>query len=1107
MPKIYTAKRTLLLFCLMAFTGLAHAQFTLYQRMFYTGIPYNLTPYLTRYVLDYNAATEGSNGNACTPNPANLQQYAAIGLASPGQPVSFDVELNQGWPAYNTAAFTDTLNNYIQIVNDFKAYNTTSKVGFYAVPPQQIYNTFSNVNSSFAPTAQAMTPLANAVDYYSPDFYNYGSIDTAAWRKAADTTLAVIREYYGTSKPVYPYISPIIGSAMIDSVAWLYNLNYLYTHTQGALLWSGYTPNWDPNAPWWRCTKMFLVDKGLVPPFVLDNFTITPSTSGNMSLQWTTSSDTVSTYFVVQRSTDSIHFTSVSGQISKNGYSFSQNQYAFTDSAARPSTGNSVYYRLAITDAYNNVTYSAVYKFTKSMFRSAGGGVNADLDSTTNWQAFNGTTWTPATVSPANSFAQEDTIIIRAGDTWQDPESSLYITTGVTLIDSGSVGTIGGGLTNHEILVLAGTTPVTLPGSASLAGGSWGNLVIDDTAGVTITQSSGDNLVHVDSLALQTGLLTVTAGGGHAVALYLDGPVSVGSGSITVGGAGGIIADGTVPQVLPSGIFQNNTVPALTLSNTQGVTCGGPLTVTGTTHLTTQTAFSVSGNYTPDSLTVDTLGSYTPLTVSGIASLAGVLTIKHFATGPVAGQQYVILSADSLTGSLAATPVLPSGYAGTVANVGHTVVLTVGAPYAFTDSLLTTADAFVKSGTGNATTNYGTASYLGVVSGYYQTYLKFNISSITAPVSNAQLRLYNENAVSTTWQLYKVNAAGNNWTETGITWNNQPAADTLLATLNSPSGSGYVYWDITAKLDSLLPTAGGTISFRVVSTTSVYDAFSSKENPVPQEAPYLMLNKTAPANDSIQATADAFVKSSTPTTNYGYNSYLAADNNFYNTYLKFDLQGNKGRVLDAMLRLYSLAGASTQWQLYKVNNDTWTESGLTWNNQPGGDTLLATITAPASAGFVYWDIAQELQHIGTDSTLSLEVVATAGVYSAFGSRQGTSSQAPRIVYTTDTSGAGTLAVVPLREWITAVTEDKPDTAAAGSLKIYPNPASGSCFITSPRLINTIALYDNRGRLVRAVGSLQVYQYTLNLEGLSSGLYYLRINKEPVGTAGKVVKVE
>ncbi|MFC0182047.1 DNRLRE domain-containing protein [Pseudarcicella hirudinis] len=69
--------------------------------------------------------------------------------------------------------------------------------------------------------------------------------------------------------------------------------------------------------------------------------------------------------------------------------------------------------------------------------------------------------------------------------------------------------------------------------------------------------------------------------------------------------------------------------------------------------------------------------------------------------------------------------------------------------------------------------------------------------------------------------------------------------------------------------------------------------------------------------------------------------------------------------MNAKLRLYSGSTAATQWQLYRSNVNSWTETGITWNNKPAGDTLLSTISG--AAGYVYWDITKQLQYLPSDS--------------------------------------------------------------------------------------------------------------------------------------------
>lgn len=1094
MAKKYSAIVILLFFSLL-YSSFLNAQFKLYQRIFLTGTPSSLAPYLTPYTLDYNAAIGGSNGGACKPDTANIRQFATAGLSSPATPVNFDVEL-KSWPGYTTQAFTDSLNNYISIVQHFKAINNLSPVSFYAVPPQQIYNNYNLVNANFAPTAQAMLPLANVVDYYSPDFYNYGSNDTVSWRKAVDTTLAVIKKYYDTSKPIYPYISPSLD-AFIDSTVWLYDLEHLYTRTKGALLWTKYSPNWDDNAPWWRCTKMFLVKKGLVPPLVIDSFNVSPIiiTGPGLPIQWTTSSDTISKYFVLQRSSDSINFTSVSGQIYKLGYSFNLNQYRFTDTSVVPQTGKTIYYRLAITDINNNVSYSPLMYYTKSIYRSAGGNVSVDLTSASNWQEYDGTNWVAVSAAPSTNLGRGDTVIVRPGDTWN---AGAYeaLPSGAVLIDSGFTGSYSYSFTNSGTISFSGSAQQVIPGASILPYRTlnWGNFVINNASGVKCTEPSTDNVIHVNALSLNSGTFTVNADAGHAAGLYLDGPVSVGSGHIAITASGlnkGVIVNGTTAQTLPSGTFLNNTISTLQLSNPLGVTYGGPLTVSNKTELVRPASFTVNGNLSLDSLIIDTLKTTTTVSVSGTATLAGALAIKTFATTPSSGQQFTLISAGSISGSFASVT-FPSGYSGTVSKIGNNLVLTMssahpisGAIYEIKTSINNTSNLDVKNG--------DTANYTKV-----QLYADNSTTSQQWKVVSVGGGYYKLISQKNTTKCLDVYAAGNtNGTQVDIYTDNGTNAQKWLIT--NVTGDYYTLSPACAPDKSLDDSAALTTNGNKIEIWSSNGANAQKW--------LFQLISPPAATDSISAAADAFVKSGTgnATTNYGYNSYLAAYNGYYNSYLKFNLKSVHGNVQFAQLRLYSLAGATTQWQVYKVNNNSWTESGITWNNQPNGDSLLATITAPSSAGFVYWDITPQLQHIASDSTLSLEVIASAYTYSSFGSRQGTASQQPMIVYSTDTTGSGSMRVI--------TTALKPTDASKilgssdeSTLNIYPNPARTNSTVSCNEIIKSINVYNASGSLIKVVENVNSKQYNINLNDMPQGAYFIVINNNKSQQRKKLIKV-
>ena len=80
-------------------------------------------------------------------------------------------------------------------------------------------------------------------------------------------------------------------------------------------------------------------------------------------------------------------------------------------------------------------------------------------------------------------------------------------------------------------------------------------------------------------------------------------------------------------------------------------------------------------------------------------------------------------------------------------------------------------------------------------------------------------------------------------------------------------------------------------------------------------------------------TADAYVYSGGPTTNYGSSAVLKVRINVYRTYLKFTVSGLSRRPTSAKLRLWVTNPSSASGSVYKVSN-AWTESGITWRNAP-----------------------------------------------------------------------------------------------------------------------------------------------------------------------------
>lgn len=324
---------------------------------------------------------------------------------------------------------------------------------------------------------------------------------------------------------------------------------------------------------------------------------------------------------------------------------------------------------------------------TTNLWRSSNAGVTVDLGSSANWQNYNGSTWVNATTVASGNLVATDTIIIMPNDTWVNNIAATSIPTGAVLIDSSALfGTFSttNKFTNNGKIIFAGSSLQTIPGQSAIGlpgnggGTSWGDLIIDNTAGVTSTQNG--NFFHVNNIELKSG--TFTAGSSGGLSFYLDGEIIPGAGRITSAATGtnfGAFMAGNTTQTIPANSFVSNTVATLQVGFLgKSINSVGPLTISAKLQMQKGTTLTNTGaitinNYTIDSLTVGTV----PVTATGTATLSGAVVITKFSGYPFAGQKITVLTAGSISGAFTSAATLPSGYTGTVANVGNTVVLTI----------------------------------------------------------------------------------------------------------------------------------------------------------------------------------------------------------------------------------------------------------------------------------------------------------------------------------------------------------------------------------------------------------------------------------------------
>jgi hypothetical protein len=130
----------------------------------------------------------------------------------------------------------------------------------------------------------------------------------------------------------------------------------------------------------------------------------------------------------------------------------------------------------------------------------------------------------------------------------------------------------------------------------------------------------------------------------------------------------------------------------------------------------------------------------------------------------------------------------------------------------------------------------------------------------------------------------------------------------------------------------------------------------------------------AGAEETVTLTVaeDSYVSSGSTGSNYGTASLLGVDGSPTQiSYLKFDLGAYAGRAITgATLQLRATSSGSSGTQNVKlVSDDSWTETGITYNNKPTLGTAVGTL-GPTSSNTNY-NVTLTAGSLPTDRFLSL----------------------------------------------------------------------------------------------------------------------------------------
>lgn len=154
-------------------------------------------------------------------------------------------------------------------------------------------------------------------------------------------------------------------------------------------------------------------------------------------------------------------------------------------------------------------------------------------------------------------------------------------------------------------------------------------------------------------------------------------------------------------------------------------------------------------------------------------------------------------------------------------------------------------------------------------------------------------------------------------------------------------------------------------------TANDVDAFSIRATPpTPTHVPTNTVTPTPTATPSPTPTspstggtftftplADAYVNAGSPTSNYGSSTTLRTDASpDLHSYLRFDVQGLSGAVTKATLRVYANSPSSLGCIASRVDDNTWTEATINYNNAPAVGNALGSSGAFGGAEWINIDV-------------------------------------------------------------------------------------------------------------------------------------------------------
>lgn len=185
--------------------------------------------------------------------------------------------------------------------------------------------------------------------------------------------------------------------------------------------------------------------------------------------------------------------------------------------------------------------------------------------------------------------------------------------------------------------------------------------------------------------------------------------------------------------------------------------------------------------------------------------------------------------------------------------------------------------------------------------------------------------------------------------------------------------------------------------------------------------------------------ADAYVNSRYPKRNFGSARNLEAlVSPIMRTYLTFDIKGLSGTIRLAQLRVYTLTGSSTGYDLRNVPNAAWLEKSITYSNAPEVGPVLAS-SLPFKIGT--WVSLDVTPYIGGNGKWSVALTTRAANLVRIASRE-QRGYAPQLIVET-APGVPTLTPTSTESPTQVPTLDPPTSSPTATSTLTDTPAPSS----------------------------------------------------------------